>query len=81
MTFGPIVRLRIVLWCLTPLSKIFQLYSCVQLYWWRKQEVPNKTTDSPHGTDKFYYIMLYQVHIAISAVGDNTDCIGSYKSN
>jgi hypothetical protein len=69
-TFDPIVGLRIVIWCLTPLSKIFQLYSCGQLNWWRKPEFPDKTTDWPHGTDKLHHIKLYQVHIAIIVVDD-----------
>ena len=46
-------------WCLTPLSTIFQLYRGDQLYWWGKRE---KTTD------KFYPIMLYQVHFAMNRV-------------
>jgi len=70
-------NISVISWCDTPGI----------VYWWRKQEYLEKTTDLLQITDKLYHIMLYRVHLAWAQFKLRTlgvigiDCIGSCKSN
>jgi len=47
---------------LSTIHFIFQLYHVGHIYWCRKLEYTEKTTDMLQGTDKFYQIKLYWIH-------------------
>ncbi len=62
------VGLMLVLWCLMPLSTIFQLNMWRSVLFVEGTGIPEKTTDLLQITDKLNHIMLYRVHLAICEI-------------
>ena len=61
LNFMPIktTNIDLGLWCFTPLPTV---YRGGHLYWWRKPEYPEKTTDLSQVTDQLYHMKVYPVH-------------------
>ena len=72
--------------CLLFRFVVFQeLYRGGQIWWWRKLEEPEKTTDLSQVIDQLYHILLYTsswlTFELTTSVVIGTDCIYSCKSN
>jgi hypothetical protein len=44
---------------------LYATFNNISLLLWRKLKYPEKTTNAPQITDKFYHIMIYQVYVAM----------------
>ena len=62
------VNIELGLWCLTPLSTIFELYRGGQFYWWRNRSTRRKPPDMPQVTDKLYHIKLNWAYFDMSGI-------------
>jgi hypothetical protein len=72
----PVVSVSALTWFIRYIQ-YWNLEFC-QLYWLRKPEYPERTTDLSQVTDKLYHIILYRAHLAMSVIRTHNVSINRY---
>jgi hypothetical protein len=67
------------LWCLMPLSTIFQLHHGSQFYWWRKPDYPEKTTNLLQVTENKHNLIAQRKHDHITSTQINMIILPVHK--
>jgi hypothetical protein len=62
------------LWCLTPLSTIFQLQRGNQFYWWKKPDTPGENHRPAASHWQSLSQKLFRVHLAMTGIQTHNFC-------
>ena len=64
----PFINAGLGVWCLTPLSTIFQLYHSGKFYWSMNTEYWEKTNDLCKLLRHSIHILLFRVNLAMNGI-------------